>query len=1019
VLVARRGGTWSRYSASQGVSGDIVNLAYTSQPGGRYRLWAALVNGEVWSFEEERWTRRMNGLDGHKVNVFEMRGDRFGRPALWAGTREGALCRYAVPNADDRWEVHALPPGIPRANRSIWTIVADADGRLYLALTQSYLRVSVDAATGRPLMDNAETFSLADGLPAYVRQTARALPLLDGRGRVWIGTPKGAAVLDPAWEAPLPGLPAARFTGATADSGGLATGSRLSFGVRRLRFEFALPYYDRPDEVRFRTRLRGLEEEPGPWQSEPWREFAGLRNGSYVLEVTACDRSGRLSPPASFAFAIAPPPWQTWWAYLGYMVAVLGLVYGGTRWHARSLARDKRRLEQVVAERTDQLRHRNEELAEARDRAMTATRAKSEFLANMSHEIRTPMNAILGFSGLGQKLELPPAAHDYFRKISVSGQNLVAVVNDILDFSKIEAGRLEFEHVPVDLPALLGEMADLFALKAAEKGLALVITAGPGVPAKVAGDPLRLSQVLSNLVANAVKFTTEGQVIVRSQLVERAGGRARLRFAVDDSGIGMTPDQQSRLFEAFTQADASTTRRFGGSGLGLRISKFLAEKMGGSIAVSSEPGRGSTFTFTVDIDVDGETTFADLAPASIRGRRAIVWAPLAPVRAALREQIRSLGMDAAGADSVVHAADMLAAAPVDVVLVDSSPAGGRSAAVLHAIREAARRPDVPAIVSVNVFEAGAAHQSEGTWTPLSAPIHPAALIRALAAALDRTAAESTARPADGQAAAEERVRGLRVLLAEDNRFNQEVAVAVLKGAGVEVDIAATGAEAVHMVESRAYDAVLMDIQMPEMDGPEATGRIRRNPRHANLPIIAMTAHATSGVREEYLRAGMNDYVSKPFEPKALFAALARWARPGGVAPASVPASTVAPASVPAEVFDFDGFVAGVGGDVALGKRLVQTFADQRETYSEQIVCAVGAADWTGAGRLVHSVKGVSGALGATSLYDAAVALEREITAMKTAPGAAAPGPSVAAALSRFTAAMDATLAACRHAIEAP
>jgi signal transduction histidine kinase/DNA-binding response OmpR family regulator/ligand-binding sensor domain-containing protein/HPt (histidine-containing phosphotransfer) domain-containing protein len=1018
MLTARRSGRWTRQPSDGGLPGDVANLAYTDQPDGQYTLWAVLVNGDAWSFDGTRWTRRMSGLDGHQVTGFEIGGTAAGRPALWAGTREGALCRYPIPNPGDRWEVYALPASVQRGNRSIWTVVGDSSGRLYVSLTQSYLRVPVDGATGKPLMADVDVFSLADGLPAYVRQSARALPLLDGAGRVWIGTSKGAAVLDPKWEAPLGDLPAARFTRATADAGLLAPSSQaISYGVRRLRFEFTLPYYDRPDEVTYRTQLRGLEEDPGPWQPEPWREFAGLRNGSYVLEVAARDRAGRSSPPVSFPFAIAPPPWQTWWAYLGYLVAILGLVYGGALWHARSLARDKRRLEQVVAERTEELRRRNEEVAVARDHAMAATRAKSEFLANMSHEIRTPMNAILGFSGLGQKLVLPLAAHDYFRKIAVSGQNLVAVVNDILDFSKIEAGRLEFERVPFDIQVLLGEVADLFALKASEKRLALIITAAPDVPARLAGDPVRLSQVLTNLVANAVKFTETGHVVVRAEPVERVAGRVRLRFSIEDSGIGMTPEQQARLFQAFSQADASTTRKFGGSGLGLTISKFLVEKMNGTIAVTSEAGRGSTFTFTAEIDVEGDSSVADLVPDSVRGRRIVTWSSVPAAALALDAQLRGFGLSVVTADSRESAVAALASTDADLLLVDSPASRAAAVDAADSIRTEAGRAALRAVVSVYATDSEAASPAAVAWTRLAAPIHPAELVRALTLAMNGEVAESplaAVRPPS----TEPRLRGLRVLLAEDNAINQEVAVAVLQGAGVEVDVAENGLEAVRLAEVFPYDAVLMDIQMPEMDGPEATERIRRNPSLASLPIIAMTAHAMSGVREECQRAGMNDYVSKPIDPQALFAALARWAprRGDGASAAERSWSSDATAERDAAdlprthtVFDFSGFARQIGGDAALARELVQKFVDNRTGCSEPIAQAVDAGDWTTAGRLVHSIKGVSGTLGAGVLHAAAVDLEQRIKSVEAAPDDAASRAALADALSRFSASLETTL----------
>jgi len=622
--------------------------------------------------------------------------------------------------------------------------------------------------------------------------------------------------------------------------------------------------------------------------------------------------------------------------------------------------------------------------------ARSANDAKSEFLANMSHEIRTPMNAIIGFSGLGLKLEAPSKAHDYFRKITTSGQNLLSIVNDILDFSKIEAGKLELEAVPFNLQGVLDHVVDLFAVKASEKDLDLLASLAPEVPQTLVGDSLRLGQVLVNLVGNALKFTPSGHVQVKVDREEERDGRIRLRFTVADSGIGMTSEQMSRLFQAFSQADSGTTRRFGGTGLGLTIAKRLVEKMEGAIAVRSVPDQGTTFTFTAWFTLAMEALPAHRAPDSLRGLRVLVVDDSTVAREVLREQIQGFGFQAEVVASGAEALRRLKESPFDLVMMDWRMPDMDGIETSQHIQELPGLPAPPTIIMVTAHgreEVMKAAEKSGIHGFLIKPVNSSILLDTIMDALGQETATSLLQPGqDRVSEAGARLRGARVLLVEDNVINQQVATEILQGVGIRVDVAATGVEAVRMVDQNPYDAVLMDIQMPEMDGYEATARIREKTQHQALPIIAMTAHALAGYREECLAAGMNDYLTKPINPDRVFATLDQWLPDGprskGDPEPDRPRDTGPHPELPGDLPGIEVAAAlhRLGGNrrllrdllAGLGREFGQALPDLRRALADQL--------WPEAERRIHTLKGALGNLSATAAQEDAVRLEKAILA---------------------------------------
>jgi signal transduction histidine kinase/CheY-like chemotaxis protein/ligand-binding sensor domain-containing protein len=621
-------------------------------------------------------------------------------------------------------------------------------------------------------------------------------------------------------------------------------------------------------------------------------------------------------------------------------------------------------------------------IQQARADAEASTRAKSDFLANISHEIRTPMNAILGFAGLGTHLDLPPKPRDYFSKIGRAGQNLLTIIDDVLDFSKIESGKLELESVPFELADTLGQIADLFSWRAAEKGLELVVWAAPGVPSHLVGDPLRLSQVLVNLVGNALKFTARGDIVLRVEAIDADDdAETRLRFVVEDSGVGISAEQQARLFRAFSQADSSTTRLYGGTGLGLAISQQLVQAMGGEIEVESVPERGSRFHFDLALRRHEGPPAAPL-PAEVAGKQVLVVDDNAAMRAMLTQLLASRGFAVHAAAGGAAALLWLESRTPDLVLMDwdmPDMNGIEAARQLHADPA---RATVPVVLMVTEFAREPVVQAAaeaGIHACLAKPVGPAQLLDAVLSGLGIESAAtptSAAFPAAMSKAAQH-IAGAQVLVVDDNVINQQVAREVLMRAGVHVTLAGNGVDAVRMVDQARYDAVLMDIQMPGMDGYEATARIRAKSQHARLPVIAMTAHAVAGFRESSLSMGMNDYVTKPIEPERLFTVLAGWIQPDPSRVAAVPAVEPvldAPPSVPG--IDMAAALELLGGNRRLLASLLDRFVADFEPSPERLLSAIEHGSFEQAALLVHKIRGAAGNLSMQELHRAAGDLEQ-------------------------------------------
>jgi two-component system sensor histidine kinase/response regulator len=640
-----------------------------------------------------------------------------------------------------------------------------------------------------------------------------------------------------------------------------------------------------------------------------------------------------------------------------------------------------------------------EDLDEARQAADSAAKAKADFLANMSHEIRTPMNAIIGFSGLAIKTELDRKQRDYIQKIQQSGKHLLGIINDILDFSKIEAGKLAVEHTEFEMEKVLDNVSNLISEKTASKGLELVFHVEKGTPKYLVGDPLRLGQILVNYSNNAVKFTDQGEIVISIRVVEETDTDGLFRFAVRDTGIGLTAEQIGKLFQSFSQADTSTSRKYGGTGLGLAISKKLATLMGGDVGVESDYGKGSTFWFTARLG-KGVAKARQLVPEpDLRERRILVVDDNEMSRIVLGDMltgmtfmVKDVTSGKAALEEIRTAAD--AGQPYDVILLDWQMPGMDGIETAKAIRELPISP-LPHRIMVTAYgreevlkEAVLAGLEDVLIKPVSASTMFDTLVQVLGGKSDHTDADQQATPLTENL---NTIKGACILVAEDNEFNQQIATELLTDAGFKVDIAENGQKSIEMLDKRLYDIVLMDMQMPVMDGTTATREIRKDERFKDLPILAMTANVMEADIEKCREAGMWDHIGKPIDPDELFSKLLKWVKPRKIeevqeTAGSPPVETKKEEPKPEKQDDLPeipGLDTNLGLKRVMGKKafyieMLKKYIENQGQAPVQIRQSLDADDYATAERQAHTAKGVSGNIGATHLQGIAAALEKAI-----------------------------------------